>query len=183
MGPRQQFCPNMAYPARGKVGENIIVVHSRKEASYQCKYMVRPLLQRPGRHSTECIIRWMVIVVTLIAHGCPKAAQGLLKKKPRQNQAQHRFHRAAERHLPLLPGSPGTAQSSADPQPAILEPLTYLMGCVYIFCPEHKSLRLKQWVDSHGFRWVQRSPAIAAGLTDHIWIVKELLLFLIPPHE
>ncbi len=42
--------------------------------------MVRPLLQRPGRHSTECIIRWMVIVVTLIAHGCPKAAQGLLKK-------------------------------------------------------------------------------------------------------
>lgn len=112
-----------------------------------------------------------------------ESCSGAVENKPRQNQAQHRFHRAAERHLPLLPGSPGTAQSSADPQPAILEPLTYLMGCVYIFCPEHKSLRLKRWVDSHGFRWVQRSPAIAAGLTDHIWTVKELLLFLIPPHE
>ena len=51
----------------------------------------------------------------------------------------------------------------------------YLMGCVYNFCTEHKSLRLKLWVGSHGFRWVQRTPAIAAGLTDHIWTVEDTM--------
>jgi hypothetical protein len=65
--------------------------------------------------------------------------------------------------------------------PQTLEPLMFLMGCVYNFCTPHKSLRLKLWVGSHGFRWVHRTPAMAAGLTDHIWTVKELLLFQIPP--
>jgi transposase-like protein len=65
--------------------------------------------------------------------------------------------------------------------PQTLEPLMFLMGCVYNFCTEHKSRRLKLWVGSHGFRWVRRTPALAAGLTDHIWTVKELLLFQIPP--
>jgi len=65
--------------------------------------------------------------------------------------------------------------------PQTLGSLMYLMGCVYNFCTEHKSLRLKLWVGSHGYRWVRRTPALAAGLTDHIWSVKELLLFRIPP--
>jgi transposase-like protein len=65
--------------------------------------------------------------------------------------------------------------------PQTLEPLMFLMGCVYNFCTEHESLRLKLWVGSHAFRWVRRTPALAAGLTDHIWTVKELLLFQIPP--
>jgi hypothetical protein len=30
-------------------------------------------------------------------------------------------------------------------------------------------------------RWKQRSPAMAAGLTDHIWTVKELLKTVVPP--
>jgi hypothetical protein len=34
-GPRQQFCPNMDCPARGKIGKNNIVVHSRKEAHWE----------------------------------------------------------------------------------------------------------------------------------------------------
>jgi len=65
--------------------------------------------------------------------------------------------------------------------PQTLEPLMFLMGCVYNFCTVHKSLRLKLWVVSHGFRWVQPTPALAAGLTDHIGTVKVLLLFQIPP--
>jgi hypothetical protein len=64
-----------------------------------------------------------------------------------------------------------------------LEPLMYLMGCVYNFCTEHQSLCVMLWVGSHGFRWVQRTPALAAGLTDHLWAVKELLLFRIPSPE
>lgn len=65
-------------------------------------------------------------------------------------------------------------------KPETLTPLVYLMGGVYNFCSQHQSLRLKLWVGSHGFRWVQRTPAMAAGLTDHCWTVKELLLYRLP---
>jgi hypothetical protein len=30
-------------------------------------------------------------------------------------------------------------------------------------------------------RWVQRTPAMAAGITDHIWTTDELLSFRVPP--
>ena len=39
----------------------------------------------------------------------------------------------------------------------------------------HKALRLRN-VDESASKWCPRTPAIAAGLTDHIWSVKELLL-------
>jgi hypothetical protein len=37
----------------------------------------------------------------------------------------------------------------------------------------HKSLRLSV-LDRQGHRWRPRTPAMAAGLTDHIWSIKEL---------
>jgi transposase-like protein len=60
----------------------------------------------------------------------------------------------------------------------------YLVGSVYNFCTTHDSLRVKLhlhdgWHTSH--RWVQRTPAMAAGLTDHCWSIAELLTFKIPP--
>ena len=57
----------------------------------------------------------------------------------------------------------------------------YLVGCFYNFCDDHHSLRLKLSVGSFGYRWVQRTPAIAAKLTDHQWTPAELLNFKIPP--
>lgn len=57
----------------------------------------------------------------------------------------------------------------------------YLVGCFYNFCDFHHSLRLKLSVGSFGHRWVQRTPAIAAGLTDHQWTPAELFSFKIPP--
>lgn len=57
----------------------------------------------------------------------------------------------------------------------------YWVGTVYNFCSEHASLRLKLWVGEHGFRWVQRTPAMAAGIADHCWSVQELLSFHVPP--
>ena len=45
---------------------------------------------------------------------------------------------------------------------------------------EHKSLRVEIFGDPQR-RWRQRSPAMAAGLTDHIWTVKELLTTVVPP--
>lgn len=62
-----------------------------------------------------------------------------------------------------------------------LEAGMYVVGCWYNFCPPHHSLRLKLSVGRFGHRWVQRTPAIAAGLTDHIWTPAELFNFRIPP--
>jgi transposase-like protein len=345
MDPQEQFCPNMACLARGKVGENNIVVHSRKEARYQCKICRKTFAATTGtpfyrlHHRQEL----MVIVATLIAHGCPLQAivaafhldertvmawqeragrhcqrvHEHLVQQPRELEhvqadeirvktqgmvvwlamaimvstrlwlggviARKRDERlildlmqiirscalarpllicvdgfiaylravqsvfrsplpSGKRGRPWLISWPdihigqvvkryegkrvldisrrmargcletallksshgGTKLNTAFIErlnatfrsrlavlvrrsralirnPQTLEPLMYLMGCVYNFCTPHKSLRLKLWVGNHGFRWVQRTPALTAGLTDHIWTVKELLLFQIPP--
>jgi transposase-like protein len=56
----------------------------------------------------------------------------------------------------------------------------YLVGCFYNFCDFHHSLRLKLSVGSFGYRWVQRTPALVAGLTDHQWTPTELFSFKVP---
>ncbi len=55
----------------------------------------------------------------------------------------------------------------------------YLLGSVYNFCTPQQSLRLPGLIGGH--KWILRTPALAAGLTDHIWSVKGLLLFRVPP--
>lgn len=65
---------------------------------------------------------------------------------------------------------------------ATLEHGMFLVGCLYNFCSPHQSLRLPLVVNGRGQqRWVHRTPALAAGLTDHIWTVYELLSFKVPP--
>jgi hypothetical protein len=57
----------------------------------------------------------------------------------------------------------------------------YLVGCFYNFCDYHHSLRLKLSVGSFDHHWVQRTPAIAAKLTDHPWTPAELFAYKAPP--
>ena len=66
-------------------------------------------------------------------------------------------------------------------QAATLTAAMYVLGCVYNFCDYHHSLRIKLFVGTRSYRWVQRTPALAAGLTDHRWTVAELLSFKVPP--
>src|SRR3954467_3125914 len=55
----------------------------------------------------------------------------------------------------------------------------YLVGCAYNFCWEHDSLRIAAppW---ERLKWRARTPAMAAGLTDHRWTMRELLTYAIP---
>ena len=62
-----------------------------------------------------------------------------------------------------------------------LEAGMYIVGCFYNFCDPHKSLRIKIALGSFAHRWIQRTPALAAGLTDHIWSYQELLTYRLPP--
>lgn len=48
----------------------------------------------------------------------------------------------------------------------------------YNLVKPHKSLRLM--VNCGNKRWLQRTPAMAQKLTDHIWTLKELLTFRVP---
>jgi hypothetical protein len=55
------------------------------------------------------------------------------------------------------------------------------------FCLPHGSLRqpLPQPVPTNGTgsakQWEPRTPAMAAGLTDHVWSLQEVLLYRVPP--
>lgn len=62
---------------------------------------------------------------------------------------------------------------------ATLEGGMYVVGTVYNFCDEHKSLRLPGVVGGH--KWLGRTPAMAAGITHHVWSVEELLSYHVPP--
>jgi IS1 family transposase len=59
--------------------------------------------------------------------------------------------------------------------------------CYYNFCLPHASVRrlLSQPEPAHGCdsatQWRPCTPAMAAGLTDHVWTLREVLLFRVPP--
>jgi transposase-like protein len=55
----------------------------------------------------------------------------------------------------------------------------YLVGCAYNFCWEHDSLRVAAPL-GESVKWWGRTPAMAAGLTDHQWTMRELLGYAIP---
>lgn len=57
----------------------------------------------------------------------------------------------------------------------------FIVGCMYNLCDNHHSLRLKLSVGERSYRWVQRTPAMAAGVTYHRWSIQELFLFKVPP--
>ena len=57
---------------------------------------------------------------------------------------------------------------------ARLTAYVYLVGTVYNLCAVHRAL--DRWRDDRT-GWERRTPAMAAGLTDHSWTVAELLRY------
>jgi hypothetical protein len=55
----------------------------------------------------------------------------------------------------------------------------YLVGCAYNFCWPHASLRRLAPAVT-GRKWHERTPAMAAGLTDHSWTMHALLSYQVP---
>jgi hypothetical protein len=55
----------------------------------------------------------------------------------------------------------------------------WLVGTAYNFCWPHDSLRQPAPDPAHR-KWLQRTPAMAAGLTDSCWTLDDLLRFQIP---
>jgi hypothetical protein len=77
---------------------------------------------------------------------------------------------------PLVRRSRATARLTAT-----VEAGMWLVGTCYTFCWPHRSLRQRRPADRPGGKWVERTPAQAAGLADHRWSLHELLTFRVPP--
>src|SRR5256886_4073875 len=76
MDPTTIFCPNRFCPARGQTGQGNIGIHSRKEQRFICHECQKTFSATKGtvfyrlRTSAETV----VLIVTLLAHGCPVQA-------------------------------------------------------------------------------------------------------------
>jgi transposase-like protein len=67
-------------------------------------------------------------------------------------------------------------------QPQHLSAWMWLVGSVYNWATYHQSLALALPVSRRKRFWLKRTPAIAAGLTDHRWTTAELLWWKHPTH-
>lgn len=56
-----------------------------------------------------------------------------------------------------------------------------LEDAVFNFVRPHQALRIAVPHPTPGHKWQQRTPAMAAELTDHIWSLEELLSYRVPP--
>jgi transposase-like protein len=62
---------------------------------------------------------------------------------------------------------------------AVLTTGMWLVGCAYNFCWLHDGLRLRAPAGAC-WKWQERTPAMAAGLTNHRWTMRELLCYQVP---
>ena len=61
-------------------------------------------------------------------------------------------------------------------------PFMPLKEATFNFVRPHSALKVElTHSDSHGRKWQSRTSAMAAGLTDHVWTLEELLSYRIPP--
>src|SRR5438477_9977814 len=76
MDTSNQFCPNAACCARGKMGEGNITIHDRKRQRYRCKTCKQTFSARRGTmfEGLRKPMELIVIVVTLLSYGCPVQA-------------------------------------------------------------------------------------------------------------
>ena len=73
---RSYFCPNLDCPARGKIEADNIISHGKKRERYTCKvcrrtFSVHQGTMMEGLRKPEEL---SVLVVTLLAYGCPVQA-------------------------------------------------------------------------------------------------------------
>lgn len=76
MHPQEVWCPNVACPARGQVGQGNIGVHSQTERRYRCHVCGKTFGARAGTifHRRRTNEGTITQVITLVSWGCPIVA-------------------------------------------------------------------------------------------------------------
>lgn len=73
MDPQTVFCPNLACPARGRIGKGNIHIHSHKERRYKCDVCDTTFAENKGTvlYRLRTARNIVFVVLTLLAYGCP----------------------------------------------------------------------------------------------------------------
>lgn len=143
----------------------------------------------PGLNYAQVVkrrVKGRVVEVTQrVVFGSASAIAAIL------NQAGHKVNTAFGERLNLtlrmhIPALGRKVLSFAKTTAGLMQQVN-LTRAYYNFCLPHRALRLAlpEPLPTRGNgspkRWQARTPAMAAGITDHVWTMKELLLFPVPP--
>ena len=116
-----------------------------------------------------------------IVQGCAKQIAQLIQSSQGQGSINtafiERLNATFRQRLNVLARRTRTLAA----MPQTLHTGMYVVGCLYNFCTYHQSLRISFALSERSQRWLPRTPAIAAGLTDHRWTIDELFTFKVPP--
>jgi transposase-like protein len=76
MDPATIFCPNLACPARGQVGQGNIGIHARQHQRFICTQCRKTFAATKGTafYRLRTPAETVALVLTLLAHGCPLQA-------------------------------------------------------------------------------------------------------------
>jgi IS1 family transposase/transposase-like protein len=129
----------------------------------------------------------VVEVTTEVVYGSPQRIAELLQHSPTSHMIStygvERNNLTVRQHARRL----GRKVNAFSKDHDYLEQQLALSFAYYHFVIPHQGLRQKLAVpiptkgDGSPKRWHQRTPAMAAALTDHIWSMDELLSFRVPP--
>lgn len=90
MNPRDVFCPNLACPARGQIGQGNVIGHGQRRRRYRCTVCHKTFSPRTGTmfHRRHIAMQLIVQIVILVSHGCPipaiEAAFGIQARTVRE---------------------------------------------------------------------------------------------------
>src|SRR3972149_2471461 len=179
VGKRVWMAMAMAVPSRLWLG-GVISVHRDLALITNLVQMVR-----------TCALSLVILVcvdglasyVTAFRRGVRRPAEAGLGARPRATNGVKGINTAYIERLnatfrgalvPLVRRGRAIAHKEA-----VLTAGMYLVGCAYNFCWYHESLRLTA-PEGASRKWQERTPAMAAGLTDHCWTMLELLGYQVP---
>jgi len=76
MNPTTVFCPNLACPARGQVGQSHVRIHARKDQRFLCTACHKTFAATKGTvfYRLRTAAETVRLIITLLAHGCPLQA-------------------------------------------------------------------------------------------------------------
>jgi hypothetical protein len=146
-----------AYPGRGRPA-----THQQPQPDWQYLKVIK---QRSGSHLTGVRIQ--------VVYGDPQEVLALLGGHTAYVERTHLTSRQMNGRLVRK-------TLSYSKQVTMLKAASAWEDWVYNLTRPVKTLRVE--VNDGQRRWQSRSPAMAAGLTDHIWTVKELLMTVVAPN-